>query len=232
MTDGIKQVLHVQPAKVFDAAEGRENERRWSDDKYAKKNLDPDNNYDKTRRDLNFEIGPDGKIHPLGYQETPLEQRLQDRLKELGWHPFKEGSKNQPNMVAEFIFGGSHERMLEMAFDDQHINLEKSQGTDNSHLKRMPEIELWAQDVYQWLDKRFGHENIVGFQVHLDEHTPHVHALVVPVGTRKKSGSQFVSWASKFGKDGTSYGNTLREMHTSFYVAIQGLTIVFDSWGY
>jgi len=44
--------------------------------------------YDKTRMKLNFEIGPDGKVHPLGYQEKSLEVRLQERLAELGWKPF------------------------------------------------------------------------------------------------------------------------------------------------
>lgn len=217
MAESIKQVLHVDSAKSFGASEGRENERRWDDDKYAKKNQDPDNHYDKSRRNLNFEIGPDGQIYPLGYRKKPLEERLQDRLKELGWHPFKEGCKNQPNMVAKFIFGGNHDRTLEMAFGDQPVNLEKSPPADNSHLQRMPEIEQWAMDVYKWLCKRFGKENIIGLEVHLDEHSPHIHALVVPVGVRKKSGRPFVSWSSKFGKDGTSYGNILREMHTSFY---------------
>ena len=42
---------------------------------------------------LNFEIGPDGKVHPLGYQEKSLEVRLQERLTELGWKPFKPDSK-------------------------------------------------------------------------------------------------------------------------------------------
>lgn len=217
MKEDVKQVLHVEPAKSFNSAEGSENERRWDKAKIDRKNLDPDNHYDKTRFHLNFEVGSDGKIHPLGYHDKPLEQRLQDRLNELGWHPFKEGSNNQPNMVAKFIFGGNHDRTLEMAFGQQTVNLDKSPDVDNSRLERLPEIEHWALDVHQWLAQRFGVENIVGFQVHLDEQSPHIHALVVPVGERKKNGRKFVSWSSKFGADGTEYGNTLREMHTSFY---------------
>ena len=105
--------------------------------------------------------------------------------------------------------------MLEMAFGDQTVNLEKD--ADNSHLHRCEDIEHWAKDVYDWCVRRYGQENIVGFQVHLDESSPHIHALIVPVGLRAKSGRECVMWSAKFGKDRYEYGRILREMHTSLY---------------
>ena len=215
MNTDIKQAMHVEAGKSFGTAEANENERRWNDDKIDRKNQDPTNHYDKTRMKLNFEIGPDGKVHPLGYQEKSLEVRLQERLTELGWKPFKPDSKIQPNCCAKFIFGGNHDRTLEMAFGPQTVNLDK--GADNSHLQRCPEIEQWAKDVYDWCAKRYGQENIIGFQVHLDESSPHIHALIVPVGQRAKSGRECVMWSAKFGKNRYEYGRILREMHTSLY---------------
>ena len=248
MSTDIKQAMHVEAGKSFGTAEANENERRWDEDKidrknqdptnhydktrmklnfeigpdgkvhplgYQEKNQDPTNHYDKTRMKLNFEIGPDGKIHPLGYQKKSLEVRLQERLAELGWKPFKPDSKIQPNCCAKFIFGGNHDRTLEMAFGDQTVNLEKD--ADNSHLHRCEDIEHWAKDVYDWCVRRYGQENIVGFQVHLDESSPHIHALIVPVGLRAKSGRECVMWSAKFGKDRYEYGRILREMHTSLY---------------
>ena len=215
MNKDIKQAMHVEAGKSFGTAETNENERRWNDDKIDRKNQEPTNHYDKTRMKLNFEIGPDGKVHPLGYQEKPLEVRLQERLTELGWKPFKLDSKIQPNCCAKFIFGGNHDRTLEMAFGPQTVNLDK--GADNSHLQRCPEIEQWAKDVYDWCTKRYGQENIIGFQVHLDESSPHIHALIVPVGQRAKSGRECVMWSAKFGKSRYEYGHILREMHTSLY---------------
>ena len=215
MNTDIKQAMHVEAGKSFGTAEANENERRWNDDKIDSKNQEPTNHYDKTRMKLNFEIGPDGKVHPLGYQEKSLEVRLQERLTELGWKPFKPDSKIQPNCCAKFIFGGNHDRTLEMAFGTQTVNLEK--GADNSHLQRCPEIEQWAKDVYDWCAKRYGQENIIGFQVHLDESSPHIHALIVPVGQRAKSGRECVMWSAKFGKSRYEYGHILREMHTSLY---------------
>ena len=215
MSTDIKQVMHVEAGKSFGTAEANENERRWDDDKVDRKNQDPTNHYDKTRMKLNFEIGSDGKIHPLGYQKNSLEVRLQERLAELGWKPFKPDSKIQPNCYAKFIFGGNHDRTLEMAFGDQTVNLEKD--ADNSNLHRCEEIEHWAKDVYDWCARRYGQENIIGFQVHLDENSPHIHALIVPVGIRTKSGRECVMWSAKFGKDRFEYGRILREMHTSLY---------------
>ncbi len=215
MNTDIKQAMHVEAGKSFGTAEANENERHWNDDKIDRKNQDPTNHYDKTRMKLNFEIGPDGKVHPLGYQEKSLEVRLQERLTELGWKPFKPDSKIQPNCCAKFIFGGNHDRTLEMAFGTQNVNLDK--GADNSHLQRCPEIEQWAKDVYDWCAKRYGQENIIGFQVHLDESSPHIHALIVPVGQRSKSGRECVMWSAKFGKSRYEYGHILREMHTSLY---------------
>ena len=215
MNTDIKQAMHVEAGKSFGTAEANENERRWNDDKIDRKNQEPTNHYDKTRMKLNFEIGSDRKVHPLGYQEKSLEVRLQERLTELGWKPFKPDSKIQPNCCAKFIFGGNHDRTLEMAFGTQAVNLVT--GADNSHLQRCPEIEQWAKDVYDWCAKRYGQENIVGFQVHLDESSPHIHALVVPVGIRPKSGRECVMWSAKFGKDRYEYGRILKDMHTSLY---------------
>ena len=215
MNTDIKQAMHVEAGKSFGTAEANENERRWNNDKIDRKNQDPINHYDKTRMKLNFEIGPDRKVHSLGYQEKSLEVRLQERLTELGWKPFKPDSKIQPNCCAKFIFGGNHDRTLEMAFGTQTVNLDK--GADNSHLQRCPEIEQWAKDVYDWCARRYGQENIIGFQVHLDESSPHIHALIVPVGQRSKSGRECVMWSAKFGKTRYEYGQILREMHTSLY---------------
>ena len=99
MNTDIKQAMHVEAGKSFGTAEANENERRWNDDKIDRKNQEPTNHYDKTRMKLNFEIGSDRKVHPLGYQEKSLEVRLQERLTELGWKPFK------PDMQIFLIYG-------------------------------------------------------------------------------------------------------------------------------
>ena len=73
MRTDIKQAMHMDAEKSFSTAEANENERRWNEERFDQKNQDPTNHYDITRQHLNFEIGPDGKIHTLGYQEKSLE---------------------------------------------------------------------------------------------------------------------------------------------------------------
>lgn len=140
MIQGQKQSLHIENGKSFGRGEANENERHWDDRKIDQLNRDPANNYDRTRMHLNFEIGSNGKIHPLGYMDK--------RLDELEYHPFKADSKIQPNICARLIIGGNHKRTLEMAFGNQTVNLNK--GADNSHLHRCREVEDWAMDSYRW----------------------------------------------------------------------------------
>ena len=50
-------------------------------------------------------------------------------------------------------------------------------------------LEKWCDDNLQWLHRTFGKENTVSAVLHMDEHTPHIHATVVPIvtGERRKA---------------------------------------------
>jgi uncharacterized protein YcgL (UPF0745 family) len=73
-------------------------------------------------------------------------------------------------------------------------------------------IEEWEQAVYHWLCNYFGKDNVVSAYVHLDESSPHIHAIVVPVtpdlrlcakdftGGRKKLSQIHRSLGETFGK--------------------------------
>ncbi|MGI4736484.1 MAG: MobV family relaxase [Janthinobacterium lividum] len=39
----------------------------------------------------------------------------------------------------------------------------------------------WVQDNLTFMQQRFGKENVVGFMLHQDEITPHIHVMVVPI---------------------------------------------------
>ena len=91
------------------------------------------------------------------------------------------------NTLAQFVFGVSRERMLNLAFGSQEVSFEK--GADNSHLCRTRDIEDCAKDDYGFVVKRFGEDNIVGFSVRLQPMQNHVafrQALVGDV-TRMKT---------------------------------------------
>ena len=64
-------------------------------------------------------------------------------------------------------------------------------GTHEDMMKVQDEGKLgeWCDDNLQWLHRTFGRENTVSAVLHMDEHTPHIHATVVPIvtGERRKA---------------------------------------------
>lgn len=64
-------------------------------------------------------------------------------------------------------------------------------GTHEDMMKIQDEgrLDEWCDDNLQWLHRTFGKENTVSAVLHMDEHTPHIHATVVPIvtGDRRKA---------------------------------------------
>ena len=61
-------------------------------------------------------------------------------------------------------------------------------GTHEDMMKIQDEgrLDEWCDDNLQWLQRTFGKENTVSAVLHMDEHTPHIHATVVPIVTGKR----------------------------------------------
>lgn len=64
-------------------------------------------------------------------------------------------------------------------------------GTHEDMMKIQDEgrLDEWCDDNLQWLHRTFGKENTVSAVLHMDEHTPHIHATVVQIvtGERRKA---------------------------------------------
>ena len=193
-----RAAIHVgAPAKSFSAAEGNEPERRgWDENTYRLKNQDTNNHYDFSRKHLNFEINSQGEIVPLGSNPVPLHERLQKRLDELEFKPYMDKnnplgiSDNSPNCTVGIIVSGDHDVLTRLAFGDQNVDftLQKS----NAHVMLKQGIKDWALDTYRW-----GAENIIGFDVHLDETTPHIQIQTIPVAKTKARGRASAKYVHK-----------------------------------
>ena len=198
-----RAAIHVgAPAKSFSAAEGYEPERRgWDENTYRLKNQDTNNHYDFTRKHLNFEINNKGEIVPLCSDPVPLHERLQKRLDELGFKPYMDKnnplgiSDNSPNCTVGIIVSSDHRVLTRLAFGDQDVDftLQKS----NAHVVLKQGIKDWALDTYHWACGRWGAENIIGFDVHLDETTPHIQIQTIPVAKTKVRGRTSVKYVHK-----------------------------------
>ena len=228
------QAPQIDASPNFDAARGNEWGRNgWTKESYDRKNQEPVNFYDFTRKKLNFEIkrgeplrDKDGNVRknekghilyskpsiiPLGTHPMTIKKRYNQRLEEIGHKPWKNANGNQPNTNVSIVLNGDHDRMTEIAFG-KATYFEK--GTDNSLTQLLTvskdEIEfiakkygvdelvdtdqtysmisIYALCFYKFLCDKFGEENVMGLACHLDETTPHFHALVIPVAEKQKSG--------------------------------------------
>ena len=133
------------------------------------------------------------RIISLGSQRKTLKQRYEQRLKELDYKPWAKDAPNQPNTCVDFVISGDHDRMTEIAFGKpMDLDWQEDNGNvtlaDDPNCRGRKQIETMALDYYDFLCRKFGEENVIGFECHIDETTPHFHALVIPVAERVKRG--------------------------------------------
>ena len=206
-----KQVLDIRVSKGITAAQSNEHLRDRS--KKAEKYAMTKGNYDPMRKHLNFEVAPGGKIRPVDTTRN-IPERIADILRGRVIKDPNEGlAEPKYRTVVNIIFGGSRERMRELAFGTQQVDFEK--GADNTRIKRKSDIERWAKDVYSFVSGRYGEQNIAAFIVHLDEQNPHVHCTLLPIKDGKFAYKEIFA-----GKDKFEYSARMKQLHTDFFAEV------------
>ena len=199
-----KQMMDFKPVKSVDANVSNEHQRNWSKEFFEQKAKNPDHNYDRSRTALNFQVGPGGRI-----TEIDESRRIGDKVDEIIKKHLRPNARVTAisNRAVMAVFGGNRERMREMAFGSQVLN---DYEETNGHLIRQPEIEQWAKDVYGFVCREFGEENIASFIVHLDETGPHAHCVFVPLTADGRLCSKEVLG----GKNKIEAQQHMRDLHT------------------
>ncbi len=199
-----KQMMDFKPVKSVDANVSNEHQRNWSKEFFEQKAKNPDHNYDRSRTALNFQVGPGGRI-----TEIDESRRIGDKVDEIIKKHLRPNARVTAisNRAVMVVFGGNRERMREMAFGSQVLN---DYEETNGHLIRQPEIEQWAKDVYGFVCREFGEENIASFIVHLDETGPHAHCVFVPLTADGRLCSKEVLG----GKNKVEARQHMRDLHT------------------
>ena len=206
-----KQVLDVRVSKGITAAQSNEHLRDRSEraEKYAMNK----GNYDPTRKHLNFEVVPGGKIRAIDTSRN-IPERMADILSRRGIKDPNEGlAEPKYRTVVNIIFGGSRRRMLELAFGTQQVDFKD--GADNTRIKRKDDIERWAKDVYSFVSGKYGEQNIAAFIVHLDESNPHVHCTLLPIKDGRFAYKEIFA-----GKDKFEYSARMKQLHTDFFAEV------------
>lgn len=185
-----KGVADARHGKGLSKGEANENERKnFTEESYRRLNQQPFNNYDFSRLRLNFEIVK-GKIVPLGSQPKSMYFRYLDALKNIDFKAYKDGATNQQNTYAGLLFSGSTEHMQRIAFGEQEVDYTRNpEQWKNWNVTRSEAIEQWAMDTYNFVCEMYGEENILAFDVHLDETAPHIHCKIVPTAIKQQRGN-------------------------------------------
>lgn len=97
-----------------------------------------------------------------------LQQMINKRISECGIKVRKGQSRS-----LEIIFGGSPEALSSLSPE---------------------QLDQWAKDTIEWAKNEWGAENVMYAALHMDESTPHLHMIVVPIvkGISRRSASKAV----------------------------------------
>lgn len=203
-----KQVIDIQAGKGMTLAQSNEHLRVAFRGAYLAR---LSGSFDPTREHLNFEIKKGGIITPLD-KANSIPKRIKENLKRRGIiDPNKGMLVPVYRTIANVILQGSRDQMHKLAFGNQTVNLNRK--ADNSDVVRMPDIENWALDMYKFMSKKYGEDNIAAFIVHLDETNPHIHCTLLPINEKNK-----FSWKDYFGHTKEEGRNILLELHDLFAI--------------
>lgn len=95
-----------------------------------------------------------------GREKLSLSKAIQDRVKE-GYTSTRKIRANTV-MYKTHILTGTHEDMKRIFSNEKTAN-------------------DWIEKNKEFINKEFGEKNVVRFTLHLDEKTPHIHAITVPI---------------------------------------------------
>lgn len=158
-TKEMPTVLHIEKGRLS----GETGYGKHLDRSKKVVNADPD------RTHLNFRVVMDettGKLVANRMQYTKgLKERIDERIRDGYTHTNKSGQKREIRKDAvryiDIIMSAGHDEMMAVVKANKLVE--------------------WAGKSFGWCAKEFGVANIVDFSVHLDETTPHIHAVVVPI---------------------------------------------------
>ena len=126
----------------------------------------------------------------------PYNQAIQKRIDQGYNHRNKAGELKAIRKDAvhsiNVILSGSHEEMLE--------------------LQKKNRLQEWIRKNLEYCKKEFGEENITRFAVHLDEKTPHIHCVFVPITEDGRlSAGDWLGTGKKLEDHQTKYAEAMKE---------------------
>lgn len=72
--------------------------------------------------------------------------------------------------------------------------------------------ERWEQENVKWLQETFGKENVIEAVLHMDEKTPHIHAIVIPVVDGRLCAKELIGGPRGLAEKQESYATRMQEL--------------------
>jgi hypothetical protein len=105
-----------------------------------------------------------------------------------------------------------------ITFSPEWVSLTKTKqanGTCNlTGVKgEVQKVSAFFKEATQWLQERYGKENVVNIHIHFDEATPHMHAIVVPIDKKGKLNCRdFLGGREKLREMQTGFANRVKHL--------------------
>lgn len=78
------------------------------------------------------------------------------------------------------------------------------------------DVDAWAAANKKWMEDTFGAENVLSMQLHLDETTPHIHTIVIPIDERDRlCAKTFTGGKAKMKHLHNTYGKAMEPLGLS-----------------
>jgi 5S rRNA maturation endonuclease (ribonuclease M5)/gas vesicle protein len=130
-------------------------------------------------------------LTPPKWKGKDLQECINDRIKE--GYTGKKAIRKDAVRYLTHVLTGSHDEMKDI-FKNEKTKKE------------------WCQKNYDFLCKEFGAENIVRISLHLDEKTPHLHAVTVPLTENGRlSAKEIVGNRTEMSDRQTRYADQMKE---------------------
>lgn len=138
--------------------------------------------------------------HPVGSEDmvADVKARMADANIDL--------EKLRKNGVLAF------EVLLSASSDFFDLKKTNKEGKIGLSVRNKDDVNAWIKQSTDWLSKEFGN-NLVNVHVHLDEKTPHLHAVVVPIDPKGKMNcSHFLGDKIKLAKMQDRYADSVKSL--------------------
>jgi hypothetical protein len=157
---------------------------------------------------FNTRIKIDGDMAMWTTETNPvnLQKRIDDRIRE--GYTGKTAVRKDAVTHLNIVMTGSHDDMI--------------------RLQKEGKLSQWAFQNLGFTAARFGVENIVDFTLHQDEHTPHIHCVVVPLtADGRLSAKEVMGNREKLSDLQEQYGKVMEQFNLDR--GIKGSTATHDS---